>query len=289
MVYFKNKNARGQREGLRSRTVIDRVFERARVAAERYRVARRAKLGLSGAGDWEDMLRVLEDGDIRGYQDVEKLPVRVGRPGTLEDEQVAAQEAAAATTQDVPVATANDDVAAVDLVGEARDKRDGTGETRRTLSWIWTTNSRLPDANDEGDDILRSEWAKSRARAERCREEVLLLKEEMRRAVAFLDWKTKWWLDRRLTRNNVSKELAEGLAAYAEGQAELQKELRDHFCMLWKMPLVDNVATSASGEESEEGDDDNEEDDNEEFDDENEGKDSREGTPLDENEDFEGM
>ena len=124
------------------------------MAAERYRVAHRAKLELSGVGDWEDMLRVLEDGDIRGYQDVEKLPVHVGRPGTLEDEQVTAQEAAVATAQDVPVATANDDMAAVDLVGEAQDKRDGTGEMRCTLSWIWTTNSRLPDTNDEGDNIL---------------------------------------------------------------------------------------------------------------------------------------
>jgi hypothetical protein len=119
MVYFKNKNARGQREGLRLRTVINRVFQRARVAAERYRVARRTKLGLSGAGDWEGVLQDLEDGDIRGYQDVKKLPVRVGCPGTLEDEQVAAQEAAAATAEDIPVTTANDDVVAVDLIGEA--------------------------------------------------------------------------------------------------------------------------------------------------------------------------
>jgi hypothetical protein len=50
LVYFKNKSARGQREGNRSRTIIDRVHERARVAAERYLGARRAKLALAGAG-----------------------------------------------------------------------------------------------------------------------------------------------------------------------------------------------------------------------------------------------
>jgi hypothetical protein len=60
------------------------------VAAERYRAARRGKLALAGAGDWEEVLRVLEDGDIRGYQDVDKLRTRVGRPGTLEDGQLAA-------------------------------------------------------------------------------------------------------------------------------------------------------------------------------------------------------
>ena len=73
LVHFKNTSARGQREGNRSRTIIDRVHERARVAAERYRVARCGKLALAGAGDWEEMFRILEDGDIRGYQDVEKL------------------------------------------------------------------------------------------------------------------------------------------------------------------------------------------------------------------------
>ena len=40
MVAFKNKNICGQCDGLRSRTVIDRVHERARVAAEKYRSAR---------------------------------------------------------------------------------------------------------------------------------------------------------------------------------------------------------------------------------------------------------
>ena len=93
MVAFKNKNVRGQRDGLRSRTIIDRVHERARVAAERYWSARRGLLALAGPGDWEKTLRVLNDGDIRGYQDPERLRVRPGRKGTLEDGQVAAAQA----------------------------------------------------------------------------------------------------------------------------------------------------------------------------------------------------
>jgi len=81
MVAFKNKNIRGQRDGTRSRTVIDRVHERARVAAERYRVARRAKLALAGSGNWEETLRVLNDGDIQSYQDPKRLRVWAGRRG----------------------------------------------------------------------------------------------------------------------------------------------------------------------------------------------------------------
>jgi len=78
LVEFKNRNVRGQRDGTRSRTVIDRVHDRAKVAAEKYRVARRAKLALVGPGDWEEVLQVLNDGDIRGYQDPERLRVRPG-------------------------------------------------------------------------------------------------------------------------------------------------------------------------------------------------------------------
>jgi hypothetical protein len=36
LIQFKNKSVRGQREGLRSREVINRVHDRARVAAEKY-------------------------------------------------------------------------------------------------------------------------------------------------------------------------------------------------------------------------------------------------------------
>jgi hypothetical protein len=203
-VHFKNKSARGQREGNRSRTIIDRVHERARVAAERYRAARRGKLALAGTGEWEKVLRILEDGDIRAYQDVEKLRTRVGRPRTLEDGQLVAVEVDAAE-EEMDAGAEDSDTASVDLMQEMRDKRDGTGETRRALSWIWTSGSRSADPDDDGDNILQSEWAKSQARVGRCREEVLLLKEEMRRVVAFLEWKRTWWMDRRNKRGGVSR------------------------------------------------------------------------------------
>jgi len=73
MIAFKNRNVRGQREGTRSRAVIARVHERARVAAEKYRASRVAKMNLVGPGEWEKALQVLVDGDIRGYQDVNRL------------------------------------------------------------------------------------------------------------------------------------------------------------------------------------------------------------------------
>lgn len=83
MVSFKNKNIRGQREGTRSRTIIDRVHQKARAAADkyRYREARKAKFELSGTGAWEQTHHVLLDGNICGYQDPNKLRPSTGRRG----------------------------------------------------------------------------------------------------------------------------------------------------------------------------------------------------------------
>ena len=145
---FKNKNVRGQRDGLRSRSVIDRIHEKAREQATKYRTAREAKYMLCGEGPWEEVLRVLLDGDVRGYQDKNALRVRKGRPGTLEDEQVEVAGASAIENAEM------EDGSGIPLWEEERERRDGTGETQRTLSWIWTSKSQTPKADDETDDIL---------------------------------------------------------------------------------------------------------------------------------------
>ena len=162
----------------------------------------------------------------------------------------------------------DDDVAPDTLYRDVREHRDGTGETRRTLSWIWMTKSQAPNPDDETDNILRVEWAKSRARAMRCQEEVLLLKEEMRRVIAFLGWKVEWWKARQMARTDVTnKDLLEGLQAYAKVQADLQKTLREDFCAIWKLPLDDTPVPDDDGEDDDDGNDsdgDEEEDSNDE-------------------------
>ena len=99
-------------------------------------MAHHAKMALAGSGDWEETLRVLNDADIRGYWDPDRLRVHVGRRGTLEDEQVAV--ASVEVQEDMEI---DDDVADENLFEQVREKRDGTGETRHMLSWIWTTKS----------------------------------------------------------------------------------------------------------------------------------------------------
>jgi len=235
MIAFKNRNIRGQRQGTRSRAVIDRVHERARVAAGKYRAARIAKLNLVGPGDWEKSLQVLNDSDITGYQDANRLHPRQPRRGVLEDELV---------EQGVDMEIEKE-VEGPDnlLFPDIRTRRDGTGETRRVLSWIWSAK-RVGEGEEGEDNILRVEWSKSRSRVHRASEEVLRLKEEMRRVLETLHSEEADWISRKSLRLNITKDLAEGISALCIGQASIKRSLAAHFQELWKAPLADEESES---------------------------------------------
>jgi len=99
----------------------------------------------------------------------------------------------------------------------------------------------------------------------------------MRHVLAFLEWKSNWWLDHRNSRVDVSGDHNEGLRAYAQTQADLQQALREHFCAIWKAPLTesnqmdsnaigeqDMPAGGAGGDDDDDDDDDDDEDEDEE-------------------------
>ncbi len=236
MVYFKNKNIRGQREGTRSRAIIDRVHDRAIRFAQKYRVARLAKLSLEGPGEWERTFRELHNDDIRGYASAKKKS-KTPRRGIWEDKDCPTDLdcADASSDDDVePDLDLNDGTEAGPPIRKKR--KAGTGETRKVISWIWQTLP-LPEVDSEDNDILRAEWARSRARVRRATEEVVLVREEMRRVGEFVVWKSMWWESRATLRSTVGLELAEGLKAYAAKQAALQETLSMVFKDLWKTPL----------------------------------------------------
>ncbi|PPQ76635.1 hypothetical protein CVT26_012761 [Gymnopilus dilepis] len=228
MVQFKNKNIRGQRSGTRSRVLIDRVHRRARRLAAEYRTARAAKLALSGPGEWQKTLQELRDSDVRAYQDPDRVKERRQRKGTYEDHEHEEADAMAVDSN----------AGAIDLLPEDRTRRNGTGQSHKVLSWIWIVEKQGTSTLDMG-DVLRSEWARSRARAARATEEVALLKEEMRRVLAYLDWKADWWKGRQSGRQVQDKALEEGLLAFCVDQESRQRALRASFQKLWTTPLSD--------------------------------------------------
>ncbi|KAF8834542.1 hypothetical protein BDN67DRAFT_992646 [Paxillus ammoniavirescens] len=108
---------------------------------------------------------------------------------------------------------------------QLQELQHGLGEGRRTTSWIWKTMGTLGEHKGLN-EVLHIEWAKSRARAARWSEEVMLLKEEMWWVHEYLEWKARWWEERH--------EVLTGIAVYADRQAALQQALWDHFTKLWE-------------------------------------------------------
>ena len=80
---------------------------------------------------------------------------------------------------------------------------------------------------------LQCEWVKSKARAERWQEEVLLVTEEMRRVLCFLEWKAEWWTAQGSTHIDVSPDVADGILAYSAKQAHINHALAESFRKRW--------------------------------------------------------
>ncbi|KAG6905239.1 hypothetical protein DXG01_004049 [Tephrocybe rancida] len=225
-----------QLPGARLQTTINRAHERAQGFAQKYQVAQEQKLLLSRVGEWERTLCPLADSDIRAYTDPSRLKRGPGRPGTIEDDP-----ATLPPTPHEDQEPEDPEEGDVDMdVDEIRNRRDGTGATCKEFSWIWTTGSTTSKLDD--DDLLCSEWAKSRARSNHALEEVLLLQEEMGRALDFLQWKGRWWRDRTSAWGVLDQELAEGLKVYALEQASLQEWMALSFRQAFRTPLEDGIA-----------------------------------------------
>ncbi|TFK60590.1 hypothetical protein BDN72DRAFT_779220, partial [Pluteus cervinus] len=120
-----------------------------------------------------------------------------------------------------------------DDVCPLRKDKKRPSEGRRKVSWIWGA---LGDGNIGEDHVedLRVEWCKSRARARRWQEEVILLKEEMRRVLMFLDSEAKSWTLRSMYwTSKMGEDEQDGWRAYALQQAHIRLALKGHFESLW--------------------------------------------------------
>ncbi|KAL0577484.1 hypothetical protein V5O48_004508 [Marasmius crinis-equi] len=281
MLLFKNSNVRGQRDSGRSNATIEQVTSRAKLYAEKYRRCRKAYYALSPDDSMsapEAELPDLEDGDIRSYKDPGLIKVGPGRRGTdewgEEGSSASVKEATAQGEDFIPLSTTaestlrNDSIVELDLIPLDTHELQfrsahGTGDTRKGLSWIWTHRGlkiNVEDGADDNNELLRAEWCRSRARARRAEEEVKLVREEMRRTLAYLGWAADKW-ESMIGGDGPPEEkgIAEGRVAYAVEQAAMQRALRDKFEGIWTAnaaKAVDEVGENENkeikNEESEE-------------------------------------
>jgi hypothetical protein len=74
---------------------------------------------------------------------------------------------------------------------------------------------------------------KCRARAERWKEEIQLVEEEMRRSLEFGRWLGSWWMQRASIRTGITSQLQEGLIAYAGEKADMEHRRIISWEMTW--------------------------------------------------------
>ena len=118
----------------------------------------------------------------------------------------------------------------------------GVGDGHYAMSWIWRGYawSEESDLSDqEVNETVRHEWMTCRARADRWREEMELLQEEMRRVVVFLEWKSSSWTGRVGARlGSVAVDVQHGIDAYARKQANTYHELAVSLANQWLPHLL---------------------------------------------------
>lgn len=134
-----------------------------------------------------------------------------------------------------------------DLTGPAKEADQSNRDYM--MSWIWTVqhSSNEPLSTTaaeklEVDETLRVEWMKARARHRRWEEELKLVLEEMRRVIAYFEWKANWWLQQSSLRQGTGQPVTEadiisGLNAYASKQSALLLCLAES-CRKYWLPSV---------------------------------------------------
>ena len=115
----------------------------------------------------------------------------------------------------------------------------GVGDGYYAMSWIWGGSFGSEAKGEDINETVRHEWMTCRARADRWREELDLLQEEMRRVVAFLEWKSSSWAGRVGSRSHsVTADVQHGIDSYARKQASVYHDLAVSLANQWIPDLV---------------------------------------------------
>lgn len=126
---FKLANVTGQTMNTRARESQNRIDDRVRAAAIRYRRARAAMKTLRGPGAWEETLRVLNKADVRALNERELTQLE--------------------KNESTAIHLANGVVTALDVEEERRlQTAVSVGDGQRTPSWIWFTGLSAEKLND---------------------------------------------------------------------------------------------------------------------------------------------
>ncbi|KAJ7751019.1 hypothetical protein B0H14DRAFT_2541294 [Mycena olivaceomarginata] len=211
LIAYRNANVTGQHQTTKAAQLIERVGERVEQLADRYRQGRRALVSLGVEQEYPH-LHELKKEDIQ-------------LDGDRDDSDLASRKKLA-------------------MIGTGRASRNMPGTSRRVMSWIWTAPGAFDGDNAEEHHLhesIRVEWARARARKDRWDEEVMLLREEMRRVLRYLEWQAQWWRDQATRRKDWDSATAAGAEAYALKQGTWSEHLGGFLRCQWDLDASTSV------------------------------------------------
>lgn len=132
-----------------------------------------------------------------------------------------------------------------DISGPGKEP-DSTSNSRYQPSWIWLVPSASGSRNvettigeDEFNKSMQVEWSKARARMRRWNEELLIIKEEMRRVIVYHKWRAAWWCERSSLREHADATILSGVSGYAHKQAAICTRMAERCAAYWLPQLKD--------------------------------------------------
>lgn len=127
-----------------------------------------------------------------------------------------------------------------DIRGPGKDPDESNG--RFVMSWIWMTRKadKICETTEaEFNECMRIEWTKARARMMRWQEEFAIIQEEMRRVIAWFEWKVTWWEQQATRRENAKQDILRGISAYAYKQANIMRSMAIRCATVW-LPILES-------------------------------------------------
>ncbi|KAF7292546.1 CxC2 domain-containing protein [Mycena kentingensis (nom. inval.)] len=230
-LVYKKHQSRHQGANTRTRTLVTRNETKIKRQSDKYIAAQKALCKLAGGAEHTP-------------DDLSKTEARQRRRAATKSHREAELRDAGLIPLDPDADGSEADDGDEDSEHESENagsRKAGSGESVRTVSWIWTCAGTTGD-DTTLQDALRVEWSKAYARVRRWREEVALLEEEWRRLPLSLAHDETVWRKRAEDVGIVSDleldagkraeldagkraELDEGKRAYALKQAHMYRDL----------------------------------------------------------------
>lgn len=245
LINERNRDVRGQYESTRSQTLISEVGHRTRAAGNKYRHARLRLFALKDAANYKHTFKPLKDTDMH-----------VDR--TIQSDAHAMAKLSRAGGNGGARAKKN-------TVGKDSTGKKTKGKEKKDICWLWTTGG-APGEKVDGKLhcckypsvhsvvalltglctlAVRVQWVKARARKQRWYEEVALLREEMRRVRAFLEWDSQRWEGRAKGWDGLMPDIKAGLVAYAHRQASIRNQIHATFTARWSLSTAEAAKEAA--------------------------------------------